>query len=173
MQEPVYTMVILTLLIAKLEAWQLKYCLDNDTSRFAWADNVNGKGVIYRMVDEFNNDVPYDFKNIQFKRKLTDGELDLDSGIDTWCYTFTGISYEHLTLVDGTVLKASEYFSDEGSNLYKNNKIGIYEYKRFTEDGYDNIIQQLNNVVFIGRYDEEPYVEEGPAKLVLFSLIMF
>jgi hypothetical protein len=154
---------------SKLEAWQLKYCLDNDTSRFAWADNVNGKGVIYRMVDEFNNDVPYDFKNIQFKRKLTDGELDLDSGIDTWCYTFTGISYEHLTLVDGTVLKASEYFSDEGSNLYKNNKIGIYEYKRFTEDGYDNIIQQLNNVVFIGRYDEEPYVEEGPAKLVLFS----
>ena len=25
------------------------------------------KGVIYRMIDEFNNDVPYDFKNIQFK----------------------------------------------------------------------------------------------------------
>jgi len=41
---------------SKLEAWKLKYCLDNDTSRFAWADEVNGKGVIYRMVDEFNND---------------------------------------------------------------------------------------------------------------------
>ena len=26
-----------------------------------------GKGVIYRMIDEWNNDVPYDFKNIQFK----------------------------------------------------------------------------------------------------------
>lgn len=50
-----------------LSAWKLWYCLDNDTNRFAWADNTNGKGVIYRMIDEFNNDVPYDFKNIQFK----------------------------------------------------------------------------------------------------------
>src|SRR5574344_2583857 len=30
---------------AKLEAWELKYCIDNDTNRFAWADNDNGKGV--------------------------------------------------------------------------------------------------------------------------------
>lgn len=50
-----------------LSAWKLWYCLDNDTDRFAWADSTNGKGVIYRMIDEFNNDVPYDFKNIQFK----------------------------------------------------------------------------------------------------------
>ncbi len=54
---------------SKLEAWKLKYCLDNDTSRFAWADEVNGKGVIYRMIDEFNNDVPYDFKNIQYQTR--------------------------------------------------------------------------------------------------------
>ena len=26
-----------------------------------------GTGVIYRMIDKFNNDVPYDFKNIQFR----------------------------------------------------------------------------------------------------------
>ena len=25
-----------------------------------------GKGVIYRMIDEWNNDVPYDFKNIMY-----------------------------------------------------------------------------------------------------------
>ena len=52
---------------ANLEAWELKYCLDNDTNRFAWADD-NGKGVIYYMKDEFNNECPYDFKNIQFVR---------------------------------------------------------------------------------------------------------
>ena len=50
-----------------LSAWKIWYCLDNDTSRFAWADSTNGKGVIYRMIDEFDNDIPYDFKNIQFK----------------------------------------------------------------------------------------------------------
>ena len=56
---------------SKLNAWQIWYSLDNDTARFAWADS-DGKGVIYRMVDEFRNDLPYDFKNVQFKRyKIT------------------------------------------------------------------------------------------------------
>lgn len=50
-----------------LNAWKIWYCLDNDTTRFGWADSANGKGVIYRMIDEFDNDIPYDFKNIQFK----------------------------------------------------------------------------------------------------------
>ena len=53
---------------SNLSAWKIWYCLENDTNRFAWADDTNGKGVIYRMIDEFNNDIPYDFKNIQFVR---------------------------------------------------------------------------------------------------------
>ena len=53
---------------SKLDAWELKYCLENDTSRFAWADETNGKGVVYWLKDEFNNECPYDFKNIQFIR---------------------------------------------------------------------------------------------------------
>ena len=52
----------------KLEAWELKYCLDNDTNRFAWADDENGTGVIFYMKDEWNNECPYDFKNIMFQR---------------------------------------------------------------------------------------------------------
>lgn len=51
---------------SNLAAWQIWYSLDNDVERFAWADAENGKGVIYRMIDEWNNDVPYDFKNILF-----------------------------------------------------------------------------------------------------------
>ena len=52
----------------KLEAWELKYSLDNDSSMYSWADSSNGKGVIYYMKDEWSNECPYDFKNIQFKR---------------------------------------------------------------------------------------------------------
>lgn len=65
-----------------------------------------GKGVIYRMVDEFNNDFPYDFKNIQFKRWKVEDSYYFDrlyvgfdfmpdalSIIDNddfiWCYTFS------------------------------------------------------------------------------------
>ena len=154
-------------------AWKLKYCLDNDKSRFAWADDsitvdepasivqesdgltyerfengdatdsssgtpyycwrhggnliftntptpkamnaetyiespfpgeegefithdivksyspgkshANGKGVIYRMIDEHNNDCPYDFKNIQFKRwaitALTSGSDEMKAAL--------------------------------------------------------------------------------------------
>ena len=51
---------------ANLKAWQLWYSLDNDKSRFEWADATNGKGVIYRMIDEWQNDVPYDFKNVVY-----------------------------------------------------------------------------------------------------------
>ena len=62
---------------AKLEAWEIKYCINNDTTRFAWAD-ANGKGVIYYMKDEWGNECPYDFKNIQFRK----------SGV--FLYTFGG-----------------------------------------------------------------------------------
>ena len=64
-----------------LNAWQIWYCLDNDTTRFAWADKTNGKGVIYRMIDEWNNDVPYDFKNIQY-----------NGSWGYWAYTFNWIN---------------------------------------------------------------------------------
>ena len=62
-----------------LSAWKLWYCLDNDTNRFAWADIDFGNGVIYRMIDEFGNDCPYDFKNILFT----------SSGKYTNAYTFS------------------------------------------------------------------------------------
>jgi hypothetical protein len=52
---------------ANLSAWKLKYKLENDVINYYWAD-PNGKGIIYEMTDEFNNTLPYDFKNIMFKR---------------------------------------------------------------------------------------------------------
>ena len=51
---------------ANLAAWQIWYSLDNDAERFAWANTENGKGVIYRMIDELENDIPYDFKNVMY-----------------------------------------------------------------------------------------------------------
>lgn len=51
-----------------MNAWELKYCLDNDKELFNWAE-TDGKGVIYYLKDEFGNEAPYDFKNILFQRK--------------------------------------------------------------------------------------------------------
>lgn len=54
-----------------LNAWKIWYCLDNNINRFSWVDETNGKGVIYRMIDEWNNDCPYDFKNIIYIFKIS------------------------------------------------------------------------------------------------------
>lgn len=52
----------------KFGEWQLWYCLENDTTRFPWAD-PKGKGLIYRMIDENQLEAPYDFKNVRMKRE--------------------------------------------------------------------------------------------------------
>ena len=215
----------------RLEAWELMYCLDNDTERFAWAcdgtdkfyiefvaketvrlnrtaiiedgtvwqfgeegnavytaadpavgdnfyqdsslqtsageisaaveiEGVEGKGVIYRMIDEFGNDCPYDFKNIMFKRfeitavtdsqdnAINDYELEgqwglpnpkvsVDSETSEWFYTFSSVN-------DGTVTDASLNLSYDivadsdgsgaGNNVIKNLGEGML---------------YLNNIVFI------------------------
>ena len=55
---------------SRVRGWKLKYCLDNDQTRFDWADPENGRGVIWWMKDEWGNQAFYDFKNIQYRRYL-------------------------------------------------------------------------------------------------------
>lgn len=90
----------------KLEAWELKYCIDNDNTRFAWADE-DGKGVIFFMKDEWNNQCPYDFKNIMFKRYLVteyDNVLDEILNNSDWTpskyIAFEGLENEHIDEYD-------------------------------------------------------------------------
>ena len=65
---------------SNLDAWKIWYCLDNDTTRFDWVDSENGKGVIYRMIDEYRNDCPYDFKNVVYT--LTTPIIQCEEEID-------------------------------------------------------------------------------------------
>ena len=85
----------------ELSAWELKYCLDNDASRFAWADETNGKGVIYYMKDEWNNECPYDFKNIQFKR-----------------YAITNVSTTGYTQDETSALSETFLFGNNGNKCF-------------------------------------------------------
>lgn len=75
-------------------AWQIWYDINNDTTKYSWAvTDGTGKGVIYRMIDERQNDLPYDFKNIQFYRDKTlekyaciADQMKIEDG---YYYTFT------------------------------------------------------------------------------------
>ena len=157
----------------KVEAWKLWYCLDNDSTRFEWADTVNGKGVVYRMIDEWNNEAPYDFKNIQFKRyKITacqkspdligfylgieDGrDYTIDSADFIWCYTFNWIN-ESDESEDCSVV-GQRLSNDEGqySGVY-NNSIKECTAYMFYPDQPESFAIALNNIVIQSTYDYEP-----------------
>lgn len=95
-----------------LSAWEVWYCLDNDTKRFLWADEENGKGVIYRLIDEFGNDCPYDFKNIQFKRwKATWADSSNNIGMSFEDSGYWGIHDGVTTIADETDFKWMYTFS--------------------------------------------------------------
>lgn len=73
-----------------LDAWEIKYSLINDSSRFEWANDTRdgenmpvGRGVIYYMKDEYGNEAPYDFKNILFLMSKVNRINEDDVQIDT------------------------------------------------------------------------------------------
>lgn len=108
-----------------LSKWKLKYALDDpyiedatNSRMFDWADAETDGGIIYGMIDEWGNECPYDFKNIQMKltgtvqagynggtgtipsynpKAIADNNARYDQTGD-WFYTF---SY---TLPDGEVV---------------------------------------------------------------------
>ena len=164
---------------SNLSAWKLWYSLDNDTERFTWADADNGKGVIYRMIDEYNNECPYDFKNIQFIRN----ELSNPRGL----YMNDCMDGDEYWVEDNSILNKYGLFSDGyyGKNnnfnfvydksiglkvlkiLYDKSRVPVYCYTFGVKEDYslkgdcrNNIIKgyenenkkTLNNIVFLGGF---------------------
>lgn len=228
---------------SNLSAWKVWYCLDNDKSRFAWADDkirlkisvngnvyittgregiddigeylywgqqykdggaavyskgtpkigdsvytwtgspssptwitlgiveeieiTNGRGVIYRLIDEFNNDVAYDFKNIQFVRKLDNNGHVTNTGAKKWIFTFSLYNIEDDELLDAS-LNYPKFVTDEGGwHITSNNKIcRIYSYDDGGEPLYDTGVnrQCLNDTVFTFvaiNYDRAPSIRNN------------
>ena len=156
---------------ANLSAWKVWYCLDNDTTRFQWADETNGRGVIYRLIDEWQNDCPYDFKNVQFKRyRVVDespsGELqDLDGqyigtnsemqhlGIDesefVWAYTFSfGDRYSAPTDASLIGFNRSDIGEGYGDKGHYGDNIILPCTCHLTVDNDQNSVFCLNNIVW-------------------------
>ena len=150
---------------ANLETWELKYCINNDTNRFAWADVENGKGVIYWMKDDRGNECPYDFKQIQFKRyKITECTVSsligkytsrehgeaitaTDTANPVWCYTFSVYDpeAEEIVFEDASIKLMDE---STGCIVYGNSINSYYNYTDLGEET-GSYIYYLNNIVFI------------------------
>ena len=131
------------------------------TNRIVDGEIINtskfGKGVIYKMIDEYGNDLPYDFKNIKFKRWLYadgGGITDEENGdVESYCYTF---SWEESNgdIIDASIFGNNGHLlNDEGQiyGVYGNIMCVHMDYGDFVENP-KSIKQLLNNNVFFSTY---------------------
>ena len=156
----------------KLNAWELKYSLDNDVERFAWADATNGKGVVWWMRDEWDNECFYDFKNIQYKRyKVTstqdntayfegrfvgyEGEMKGveigNTDLFVWAYTFSHKS--NWSAIEGEIkdISLTPFAFDLGTYSEKGGVTGNIINPTHTffkvDDAAETKVASLNNIV--------------------------
>ena len=126
------------------------------------ASNEEGYGVIYRMIDEHNNDLPYDFKNIMFKHPIDNGEfvftfdnLDIDSGTH-YDHSLGEICY-------GNTIKKSKYglnnivFLNVMQEEYNNYCIGnIFGYECYNITfGYNAISNTFGDYCYDNTFDSK------------------
>lgn len=149
-----------------LGAWQIWYDIENDTNKYEWADATNGKGVIYRMIDDNNIDCPYDFKNMQFSR-VASNYPEISSYLtanDNYYYTFSiinnGVSEDYTTV--GIKPRCADNFIGfqgnfntglkslnniviicDSTNYWNNNNIGNGLYELTT-------VNRFNSNIFLG-----------------------
>jgi hypothetical protein len=117
--------------------WQLWYDIDNNIELYKWADAENGKGVIYRMIDDRNNDCPYDFKNILFYTDRYDDDENTSS--DNYYYTFSHI-------LNNTLIDSSTSLSDL---LCNNNVINyLIDYEILDPSNITQLKRRLNFNIF-------------------------
>lgn len=138
-----------------LEAWEIKYSIWNDQSRFAWADtSPRGKGVIYWMKDEYGNEAPYDFKGILFGMYQPNDDLYNSMSLpDYFTFSFVNFGYDenddyYEEVYDDTG-KFIDGLTDDIGFRPQRNKIAPY---------IANGKQYLNGIVFnhLSRYERGP-----------------
>lgn len=81
-----------------LNSWKLWYDITNNTDKHQQA-NSSGKGTILRMIDEFDNDADYDFKNAMFEVTNTKFEA-LPNTLYFYTFSFYEKSVKQLTQED-------------------------------------------------------------------------
>ena len=125
-----------------ISQWELKYSLDNDNSKYAWASE-EGHGVIYYMKDEWGNECPYDFKSITFVNTVGNDISNIQP--NKQYYTFT------VTLNDGTLTDMSVPIKGDNYSYLNISSASQCLFNKITPcignlDGYNKVY--LNNNVF-------------------------
>ena len=162
---------------ADLSRWRIMYDLNNDQTRYDWADPENGKGVIYDMIDEWENHCRYDFKNIQYKRykvtavsnaalnnlidtyALSSQGLTLDYDDYIWAYTFNVYGFTYTRDDENEDISVeTDYQNSEDRSLNKREYLRAYASYNDGEDytsNYNNSICHDNDIPAYYSMDED------------------
>ena len=73
-----------------LFAWELKYSLEPNIDNYCLSADLNGKGTIYYMLDEFGNEANYDFKNTLWETTSAEAKF-IEEGTSIYYYTFSKV----------------------------------------------------------------------------------
>lgn len=108
-------------------------------------NNEEGKGVIYRMIDEFGNDVPYDFKNILFTKS------EKYTNVYTFAYTVDSTikDVSLLGLDRGCYLNVIKKFISPGS-MRQSLNFNVFYSTGGTFQCYGNIFERCRSNTFSG-----------------------
>lgn len=95
-----------------LDLWTVYYSLDNDTSRFKEA-SASGKGFIWRLIDEYNNDVCFDFKNALFTLSSSDFDFVTSDSLDFYLFSHleTGTPSQS-DIKDKTIVRSGSVYNN-------------------------------------------------------------
>lgn len=120
------------------------------TGDITYVSREDGKGVIYQMIDEYDNEAQYDFKGIQFKRykilsiankefneefysatiknKYKNSEMIIDENDYIWCYLFSAFLDDKIVDFSVNIINGRPR-----KNIFKTTKLmnGVILYKDF------------------------------------------
>ena len=120
--------------------YEVKYHVDNDTNRFAFASK-SGKGTIYWMKDTNNNEAPFDFISIKW-----DINFDLNSYSVNKVYTFGNSSDNSKNMYNNIIECRCYNINIDSSN---NCKIGANS---------SNVAIRSSNNIIVGDNCEQAYI---------------
>lgn len=118
-----------------------------------WNGANGGTGVIYYMKDEWNNECPYDFKNIQSKAILWGDYVDPEYGKEVYAYTCCSYNPYQGDLIQDTSLHGDVY----NINIYPS----FYAYEG------DEPQQVLSNDLILGYYVHDVTIGQNSFDVVI------
>lgn len=152
----------------RLNGWQVWYYPFNDTGKFEWANLNTGKGVIYRLIDEYGNDAPYDFKSITFGGSYTFGGVEDDS-------QYEGCAGNRIEpyisdgryILRGNNIGTGSKFCTIGANSEGNTIGNECQYVTIGNNSVGNEVEQESSSVHIGDFCEGNTVRHSSENITI------